>query len=232
MIDRAARDEAIAAIEEFLDDGITAFEFDDRLQSIETDDATVGEVISAAWFHYDDCKDHQVVLSKKEWDYFQRLLLLLRSDAEISSSTTKRWSWDHAIAWVALATFVVLAIFIGWGVQLLVLSIPFGAISLHISRYRQRKERSTPEPSPRDIACTPYESYSQIRWLRERAPNFVKRPYREEIADRRIRSDSESRLNSFLSYPFYLVWILLSPIALLFQGFADTETESVKLTQP
>lgn len=232
MIDRAARDEAIAAFEDFLDDDITAFEFDDRLQSIETDDATVDEVVLAAWFHYDDCKDHQVVLSKQEWDYFQRLLLLLRSNTEISSSTVKRWSWDHAVAWGACATFVVLAFVIGWGAHLLLLSIPFGGISLLISLYRRRRERATPELSAGDIACMPYESYSQIRWLRERVPNFVKRPYRKEIVDRRIRSDVESRLNSFLSYPAYIVWFFFSPVALFFQGIADTEAKTVTLTQP
>jgi hypothetical protein len=99
MIDRAARDKVIATFEAYLDDRITAFEFDDRLQDIDSEDRTVNEVVHAAWFHYDDCKDHKVHLSKPEWDYFQRLLLILRSDAELSSSEKRRWSWDHAIAW-------------------------------------------------------------------------------------------------------------------------------------
>lgn len=232
MIDRSARNEAIASFEEFLGDGITAFEFDDRLQSIETDDATVDDVVLAAWFHYDDCKDHQVVLSKQEWDYFQRLLLLLRSDTEISRSTVKRWSWDHAVAWIAFATFVVISFFVGWGAQLLALSMPFGVISLLISRYRKRIKRTLPKPNPYDIACVPYESYSQIRWLRERVPGFTKRSYRREIEGRRIRSDLESKMNWVLSYPIYLAWLLLSPIALFFQGFATSESETIKLTEP
>jgi hypothetical protein len=98
MIDCAARNEVIAAFEAYLDDTITAFEFDDRLQEIDSEDRTVNEVVRAAWFHYDDCVDHKVHLSKQEWDYFQRLLLILRSDAELSSSEMRRWSWDHALA--------------------------------------------------------------------------------------------------------------------------------------
>ena len=58
MVDRAARDKVISAFEAYLDDQITAFEFDDRLQEIASEDLTVNEVIHAAWFHYDDCKDH------------------------------------------------------------------------------------------------------------------------------------------------------------------------------
>ena len=34
------------------------------------------------WFHYDDCRDHNIVATEQEWDYFNRLLFLLESDAE------------------------------------------------------------------------------------------------------------------------------------------------------
>ena len=34
------------------------------------------------WFHYDDLKNHKVHATKEEWDYFNRLLLLLASEAE------------------------------------------------------------------------------------------------------------------------------------------------------
>ena len=115
MIDRTARNQVTSAFEAFLDDRITAFEFDDRLQEIESEDRTVNEIIRAAWFHYDDCKDHKVCLSKAEWDYFQRLLLILGSDAEFTSSPARRWSWDHGVAWLALVAFVGIASVAGWG---------------------------------------------------------------------------------------------------------------------
>jgi len=172
MIDRAARDVAIAAFEEYLDDGITAFEFDDRVQSIATEDGTVNEVVHAAWFHYDDCKDHKITLSKEEWDYFQRLLLLLKSNAKFSSSPTKHWSWDHALAWLAVIAFVITAFFVGWGYQLFAVAVPFGIISLLINLYRVK---SNSVPHPRDIAFTPFASFGQIRRFRRRVPGFKKR---------------------------------------------------------
>jgi hypothetical protein len=226
MIDRNARNAVIAAFEDFLEDKITAFQFDDRLQDIESDDRTVNAVVHAAWYHYDDCKDHKVTLSKQEWDYFQRLLLILRSNTEIATSETTRRSWDHVVAWLSLALFIVAAFFVEWGIQLVLLAIPFGLISMLISRYRRQ---SFPEPSPNEIAYMPFDSYSQIRWLRRQAPSFQKRRYRSEIEGRRIRSKVEESFNSvFASF----LWLILGPIVLLFQGFSSRDGHKLTLTTP
>jgi len=226
MIDRAARDEVIAAFEAYLDDQITAFEFDGRLQDIECEDRTVNEVIHAAWFHYDDCTDHKVHLSKPEWDYFQRLLLILRSDAELSSSEEKRWSWDHALAWFALVGFIGIAMIAGWGWHLLLWAIPFGIISVLISVYRRRQE---PDPRPDEIACVPFDSFAQIRQFRQVIPEFVKRRYRREIGQRTIRGEAEESFNWAFSHCY---WILCGPIVLLFQGFPSSVDHTWKLTKP
>ena len=226
MIDRAARDKVILAFEDYLDDQITAFEFDDRLQEIESTDRTVNEVIHAAWFHYDDCKDHKVHLSKPEWDYFQRFLLILRSEAEMSSSESKRWSWDHALAWLALIVFLGIAFVVEWGWHLLIWAIPFGIISILISIFRRR---SVPDSSPGVIACMPFESLLQISWLRRQLPAFKKRRYRAEIGERKIRSQAEESFNSAFSYCF---WIAFAPVVLLFQGFPSSVDRTLKLTKP
>jgi hypothetical protein len=215
MIDRVARDRVIDAFEGFLDDKITAFEFDERLQDIESDDQTVKEVIHAAWFHYDDCTDHKICWSKAQWDYFQRLLLILRSDAELLNPhpRVRHWSWDHAVAWSACALFAGTALILGWGWQLFPLATLFGILSISINAYRQRQET---KPTPDEIACLPFESSSQIRWLLCQTPEFQKRKYRPELADRTIRSEEVVGFNWMLSY---CSWILLSPAVLLFQGF-------------
>src|SRR4051812_27167195 len=76
MLDRPARAELIRTISEYLGDGMTAIAFDERINEIadETEDKTVRDVVSALWFYYDDCRDHPVVLTKEEWNYFQRLI--------------------------------------------------------------------------------------------------------------------------------------------------------------
>ncbi len=226
MIDRAARDRVISEFEAYLDEQITAFEFDDRLQEIDSEDRTVNEVIRAAWFHYDDCKNHKVCLSKPEWDYFQRLLLILASDAELSSSHSRRWSWDHLIAWLALAAFVGIAVVLGWGWHLTLWAVPFGIVSILISIYRRRRE---PEFEPREVACTPFESLSQISWLRRQFPRFQKRKYRAEIGGRKIRSKGEESFYRAFSYCY---WLVFSPLVLLFQGFPSITDQIPKLTKP
>ena len=225
MIDRAARDQVISAFEAYLGDQITAFEFDDRLQEIESRDRTVNKVIHAVWFHYDDCKDHKVHLSKTEWDYFQRLLLILASDAELSSSHSSRWSCDHLVAWMALVAFMGIAFVVGWGWHLILWAVPFGIVSILISLYRRRRE---PEFEPREVACTPFESLSQIRWLRRQFPDFQKRKYRREVGGRKIRSEAEESFNRALSY---CCWLVFPPLVLLFQGFPSTTDQNPKLTR-
>jgi|APIni6443716594_1056825.scaffolds.fasta_scaffold88387_2 hypothetical protein len=226
MIDRAARDQVISAFEAYLDDQITAFEFDDRLQEIDSEDRTVIEVVRAAWFHYDDCKDHKVHLTKPEWDYFQRLLLILGTDAELSSSHSSRWSWDHLIAWLALVAFVGIAFVVGWGWHLILWEVPFGIVSILISIYRRRRE---PEFGPREVACTPFESLSQIRWLRGRFPGFQKRKYRAEIGRRKIRSEAVESCSWVFYYSY---WLVFSPLVLLFQGFPSPTDHTLKLSTP
>lgn len=226
MIDRAARDEVITTFETYLDDQITAFEFDDRLQIVDSEDQTVNEIIHAAWFHYDDCKDHKVHLTKPEWDYFQRLLLILRSDAELSASEEKRWSWDHALAWVAFTSFIGIAMIAGWGWHLLMWAIPFGIISVLISDFRRRRE---PIPQEDEIACVPFDSFSQIRQFRQHLPRFVKRRYHSEIEQRTVRGKAEESFNWAFSHCY---WILCGPVVLLFQGFPSTIDSTFKLTKP
>jgi hypothetical protein len=82
------------AIRDYMAERIGAFELADSLHSTAraTHDATVKFVHNLMWFHYDDCKDHKVVASKQEWDYFNRLLLLLESEAEVDFVRTRN-SW-------------------------------------------------------------------------------------------------------------------------------------------
>ena len=226
MIDRASRNEVISAFEDYLEDRIRAFEFADRLQEIESEDRTVNEVIHAAWYHYDDCTDHQVQLSKPEWDYFQRLLLVLRSHAELSTTLSRRWSWDHLVAWVSVVAFAGIASEVGWGWHWIAWAVPFGIVSISISHYRRRIE---PEPEASEIACTPFESLSQIRWWRRQLPDFRKQKYRARVGSRRIRSETTEAFAVALSYCYQIIF---SPLVLLGQGFPSTIDHGLKLTTP
>lgn len=225
MIDRTAREKVIEAIDCFLNDRTDAFEFDEQIWNIESEDGTVAYAVQVLWFHYDDCTNHKVVLQKNEWDLIQRLKLLLMSDAEVTESLESRWSWDHALACIGFVSFLTIAFLVGWGWRLLIVAIPFGLMSIGITRYR---EQNPVEYIPKDLALYPFESLSQIRALRRRVSDFSKQRYREELGVRRIRSRPVERFLSIYSITFQ---ILCGPLALLFQGISSSARERVTQTR-
>ena len=105
------------AIRAYMAETITAFQLDEALFTIAdaTQDGTVKAVAKQMWFHYDDCKDHKIVSSKQTWDYFNRLLLLLESEAEaefVRTRTSWRAEWhsffhtkDPSAAEIAIVPF-------------------------------------------------------------------------------------------------------------------------------
>jgi hypothetical protein len=114
-VDRKNRDALLAAINRYLDGETTAFTFDDEIFGIASDDRTISHVVSQLWLFYDDCKDHKARLSKEAWDYFQRLILVLQSDAHVEVSKRRRWDYTQMIALVTLLLFVYGATWLGLG---------------------------------------------------------------------------------------------------------------------
>lgn len=215
----------VEVIEAYLDDRITAFEFDDRLNA-SSDDVLLGEVAHLCWFHYDDCTDHKVVLTKEQWDLFQRLILLLKSDLETLppyEHIKRRWGGDHALAWLGCLGFAVVALTAGWGLWLVLLALPFGILSMLIQQHRDRRKIA---PSRRDMACFPFLSWGQLRQVVHRTPSFRKRRYRPDVAGRRVRSELQDSICRMLGR---VGWLILGPLALLGQGF-PTEIHELKAT--
>jgi hypothetical protein len=161
------------------------------------------------WYHYDDCQDHKVVASKEEWDYFQRLLLILKSDAELQHHSRRVWSSSQVGAGLALAGFVWCATSWGWGENLLILAIPFGAFSILISQTRRRLHRDDHH------SHYPFESIGQLAAVRRQVgAAFSKRRWPTHLESRAIRS----RTSAFgVALQFYSAWLVLGPLALLWQ---------------
>lgn len=83
------------AIRSYMDGRIASFKSDDALCEIASgsQDESVRALQKALWFQYSDVEDHKFVGPKQEWDYFNRLLLLLSSDAEAEwCATGGRWN--------------------------------------------------------------------------------------------------------------------------------------------
>ena len=169
-VDRKSRDALVTAINRYLDGESTAFQFDDEIFGITSDDPTVSHVKGVLWCFYDDCKDHKVRLSKDAWDYFQRLSLVLQSDGQIEVSTRRQWDYTNTVAIAALAFFLCVASRLGLGIHLLALGIPFGVVSIIISY--SRNQTAAERSNRRDASLPPFSSLSELMTLRRRASSF------------------------------------------------------------
>jgi hypothetical protein len=213
MVDSEARGRLAEAIEAYLDERLTAFDFDEQITSIagDTDDATVRQVAEAMWFFYDDCENHNVALSKEAWDAHQRFLLLLKSDAEIRVTGRREWTWTQAAAVAGLSYFLIIAYRVGFGEHLFVVAIPFALLSMLISWVRRAQRESQPDLR-RVERLAPFGSLGELLAVRWSPPDFRKRQCPPRIARRRVRSPIMDR-------------ILKLQMALLFQAIPRRASE-------
>jgi hypothetical protein len=226
MIDQAARKQTADAIRSYLNEEIKSFQLSDMLHDIRTQtaDSTVDLIVDVLWCHYDDdLLSHKVYASKEEWDYFHRLLVVLESDTELEIIEARKWSLRQPIAACAVAAYVILASYLGWGLRLLVLSIAFAPISILLSCWRSR-ERARHDPI--ELALAPFSSLSQILAARRRIPFFSKKRYPGHLMKRMIVHDilvSPVHLPQMLCRG--IVWLVFSPIWLVHQAMPETNSE-------
>ena len=227
MVHRASRDRIIEVIRSYMNDQITAFQFHEMLAEIdsETEDKTVQTVVRELWFYYDDCKDHNIVASKQVWDYFNRLLLLLSSDAEIQVVKVWRvWHASHLVAAICLACFFFLMVRTGtpWGPDLLGLAIPFGVVSMMIGwfNFRRRKRAAATMRG----ALDPFPTLRSLLFVRRRSRDFKKLRYPSVIVERRIRGPIAQGWRWILRIA---MWLMFSPIVLFVQMLPERESETI-----
>ncbi len=225
MVDRDQRAGLAAVIRRFLDEQDTAFEFAKQLDEYRSSTDSAVQIvtkIASIWYDLDCCDDQIFALSKPEWDYFQRLLLLLESDSIVETRRSRRWSWSQAVAAIALLGFVFFAWNFGWGKQLFIVAIPFGIVSIGISKLRAEVTNS----DPFGPLTFPFDSFTDLKNAYESA-KFKKKQFPRKIAARRIRSPF---MDWFYRMLFYVHWVIWSPIPLLFQTFPTTVVSTHVIT--
>jgi hypothetical protein len=230
MIDREARDRMEAAIRSYMAEETTAFQFDETLFGIgsETQDQTAQHVGRALWFLYDDITDHTIVARKTEWDYLNRLALLLKSDAEVEQGpATRRWSLRNGIAAAALLGFVMTAFRLGWGQHLFAVAASFGIVSMLLAYWERREAKA---PSGIEVAVAPFPSISSLLSVRRTIPGFPRRRYPPGLQGRRIRSPWETKV---MLIPARLMWLMFAPVILFFQMLPQVEAPTrVRMPEP
>ncbi|MGL6194169.1 MAG: hypothetical protein ACRC2T_05040 [Thermoguttaceae bacterium] len=229
MIDRTARNELVTALEAYMNDEIQAFELDDCLCKISSDsrDPAVKLVSETLWGFYDDLKDHKIVVNKAGWNFFYRLILLLRSDTETLVKRTVIWTVTQLVA----LFFLCLQILFAAGVILstsdvsLLLNVWLvgGLMSLAIFLFRGKLCRDKDHNLHVKYETYPFNSVIEIIQAARSVPDFHKKKFRPELENRKIRSKKYDRamyLPLFIMIPFGIMgWIIISPLILFKQIF-------------
>lgn len=231
MTDRNARDEMVKAIRSYMADEITAFQFDDALEAVmaRTKDQTVRTVGDNLWLCYDDCKDHKIVATKQLWDFLNRLLLLLESDAELTFIPPGwKWHWLQAVAAALAIAFALLSFHVGVDTRSLAYALPFGPPSLLIAWLnRRRRAHAT---NSLDVALTPFPSISSLLSVRRQVRNFTRNRYPQSICRRQVR---DPQFNALMNIPLAVAWCLFSPLVLFFQMLPErTSNTQIAIAQP
>lgn len=185
MVDRKARDELAAVLQSYMNDEILSCDLDDIASKIKfsTSDKVVGVVANSLWYHYDDNVDHHIVASKQEWDFFYRLLLLLKSDCEFAFS--RHWTIRQPVAALCLAGIVIWFIYLGLSFFLITTLYIFGLAVLYDSGLFGRKQTKREKM---EAILAPFPSIPSLLSARRKVSEFCKIPYPKEFGHRRIRS--------------------------------------------
>lgn len=217
-VDRENRDRLADAVRRYLGEEITTSAFDDEIHAIRdaSDDPTIRLIVGWLWYHYDDFIDHEVRLSKDEWNYFQRLLLVLASEAHVVVETRRRWSATQLAAVAALMLFGGGVAWLGLGWRLVSIAIPsLAAVSIAIA-WRPGVNR----PSKSESILTPFTSFAELRAVRRQVVGFAKRKYPPHVGSRRIRSPAA---DFAMWLPTVAIWTLCSPVVLALQVLPERQ---------
>lgn len=219
-IDRDARDRMAEALEAYLSRQTDNFELDEALMDIagESADPTIDFVADEVWYCYDDVKRHKVRLTKEGWDFFYRLILLLRSGGQVEITVTRHGSISQGIAAAALAVFIFL---VWWGgFDGFLLAYPLGVVLFVLLSWRTFRE---PEVNTKVMAMEPFGSMTELMRARRTVRSFEKKRYPDHMKGAGIRSP----LLEWLYLPLWALFALqASPLLLPWFLFPDRHTKT------
>jgi len=222
MIDRASRDRMIQVVRSYMAEEIASDEFDDHLTeiSVAATDETVEIIRNELWTYYDDMKNHFIVASKQEWDFLNRTLLLLASDAEIKVVASRGpWHVRRVIAAIGLAVYVCLAAGSGFELSSIgLLAFPCCGLSVALAWFNGKRRAVQWRKAD---ALAPFPSIRAMLAVRCSIKGFVRMRYPRALETRRIRGPV---VTAFMLIPSATAWLAASPIVLFMQALPDRET--------
>ncbi|MFW6058892.1 MAG: hypothetical protein ACODAQ_01845 [Phycisphaeraceae bacterium] len=222
MIDQAARKRLIATIDAFRDGTIQSELFDAEIMEIETNDETVDFVVGQLWHFYDDFIDHPIMVEKLEWDYIERLRLLLASNSEIQFTKYRQWSLRQPCAWAALGAVGAAAFWTGIGMHLALALLPMGLLVFLLNSWHERELRR--RSNAKDLLLTPFASTAELLRVHRNTRTFHKHRYPGSSKREPLRSGFTTWVITFNGY------IMLSPLFLIAYALPETWSKAHVVT--
>lgn len=177
MVDRTARNKMIDAIRAYMRRETTEEDYDEAICSIKSDDETVNILVEHLQLDYPSGSKFEP--TKECWDYFNRVSLLLESNAE---RVAGKWEW-RSIPFAVASSICLVVYFISmahlgfdegsYGL-LMIPSAIVAALLLWTSHLINRRTKSNLEAHP---SFDPFPSVASMLRLRRRMPMFVRVPY-------------------------------------------------------
>lgn len=216
-VDRIARNELIDLVNRYLEGDLSTFEFDEKIFELsdQTQDKTISEIVELLSCFYDDCYDRKVDLDKNQWNYIQRLLLILHSEAHLVVIETTRKSPTQFVASASLGILLLGCWWLEFGPMMPLLTVGFGFVAIAINMWKNWTPEQLP---PHRLVLAPFSSYGEIWEVRESVSTFEKRKWPEHMATSQLFRDASTRLSLF---GMYLQWLVASPLVLLEMCFPD-----------
>lgn len=209
MIDRERRNQLAALIRRYLDGRADASDFEKcQLENYISADQAIYHVSSELSYYSENAAS---TLSKQDWDYIQRLLLLLDSNSTVSWKAAPYRLWTQPVAESLLVTCLFIALLTGFTLHLFLYFIPIGLATILLALLQSPSS----EVRPFEEVVSPFQSIADLGIAYDSA-NFVKQRY-SAPAKNRNNSSILGFFGADVSILFvFLIWICMPPSLLFF----------------
>ena len=230
MIDRAARNMMLEAMEQFMRGEIIDAEFGITAAGVThidgTDDTTVELFDSMILSFIESPTDKTFPHNRNMWDFFNRARLLMAGNAEIILVRKRKWVKWQALALLAVLVLIPLIVLVLVGTEpesrnqfaWLGLSLLCGGITALLQRWRQRDGIEN-SPEIKYAETWPFPSHEEMMKIQQSLPGFEewKYPFEDDIPLQNTRTHHlfSSLIICCGVLLFVVIFCLLSPIILL-----------------
>ena len=221
-VDRGQRDRLAALIRRYLAGEVRSYGFRDQLAEFkDSNDSAVRFVAKQEWCFYGDTEDIPALLSKPQWDFTQRLLLLLESNSVVRETVSLQWSVLQGFALLTLLGFLWVGYQQGWSDYFFAVAIPFGLVPAAIIWVGRE-----PSPRPFDQSLFPFATIAELKSACQ-SLGFRKARYPERMKQQVLSLQA----GDFTRILMYFLRLILLPCTLFFKVFPVRKSQ-VRVVHP